>query len=68
MPFYIQANGHPVKVRVLERYEYHGRRRVLVEALPVNGRVIRPFSSWTHGGWTTSATTKIPEEFLKTKP
>lgn len=42
-----------------------GRRIAIVEALPVDGKTIRPFTENSHGGPYQSSTAQIRVDFLK---
>jgi len=42
-----------------------GRQIATVEALPVNGKKIRPFTEYSMGGPVESSTARIPVAFVK---
>lgn len=42
-----------------------GRKIAVVEALPVNGNIIRPFTEYTHGGPCPTSTASVSVDCLK---
>jgi len=62
----VRLNKQDVTVKVLSVFKTgDGRRVATVEALPVNGREIAPFTSYSAGGPYQSNTARVRVEFLR---
>lgn len=58
------AGKAEIAVEVTGAFESSRGTVAIVEALPVNGRAIRPFVQVTHGGPVQTATGHFPAPFL----
>jgi len=62
----VRMNGGDIAVEVLKVFRTgDGRRVVEVEALPVNGKKIQPFTHYSIGGGYQSSTANIRLEYLR---
>lgn len=63
---YVRENGDDVKVEILNVFTTgDGRKIATVEALPVNGKQIQPFTQYSIGGPSQSNSASIPLDLLK---
>lgn len=61
----VRMNGQDIAVRVVKVFRTgDGRKVALVEALPVNGKTIEPFTSYSIGGPSRSCQANVRVEFL----
>lgn len=62
----VRTQNQEVTVEVVNIFKTgDGRRIATVEALPVNGKTIRPFTEYSMGGPVDSSSARIPVAFVK---
>ena len=63
---FVRIQNQKVAVEIVNVFTAgDGRRIASVEALPVNGKKIRPFTEYSMGGPVESSSTRIPVAFVK---
>jgi len=63
---FVTTNNQEVAVKVVNVFTTgDGRRIATVEALPVDGKNLRPFTEYSMGGPVESSSTRIPVAFVK---
>ena len=62
---FVRIQNQKVAVEIINVFTTgDGRRIASVEALPVNGKTIRPFTQYSIGGPSQSSEARIPVAFL----
>lgn len=62
---FVRIDRQDVKVRILKTFQAGKWKIASVEALPVNGRQIHPFTQYSIGGPSQSATANVRLDFLR---